>query len=76
MLFKKKNKGNLRGKQLGKRESIGTIGFAALVVLCGAVSFGMASMLYEEKLIGTEQFADVVLIGPTLFFIWFLLRGK
>lgn len=86
MVFKKNNKknskGNLNGKPTEyradgvKRPSrINAVGVMALATVSAAVSFGIAFMLFNGKLIGIEQVFDVGLIGPVLFCIWLLLRG-
>ena len=64
-----------RAEGVKKPSCINAVGVMALAMASAVVSFGVASALLQEKLIGFEQFFDVVFIGPALFCIWVLTRG-
>lgn len=64
-----------RAEGVKKPSCINAVGVMALAMASAVVSFGVASALFQEKLIGFEQFLDVVFIGPVLFCIWLLMRG-
>mgnify|MGYP004460427009 FL=1 len=64
-----------RAEGVKKPSCIGAVGVMALAMASAVVSFGVASALLQEKLIGFEQFFDVVFMGPVLFCIWLLTRG-
>lgn len=63
-------------KLMEKSSDIQTLGFMALAVFFCAVGFGTGSLLYTAKLIDIEQIFVGMLIGPGLFGIWFLFKGK
>lgn len=71
----KENRTEYRAEGVKKPSCINAVGVMALAMASAVVSFGVASALLQEKLIGFEQFFDVVFIGPVLFCIWLLIRG-
>lgn len=71
----KENLEEYRAEGVKKPSCINAVGVMALAMASAVVSFGVASVLLQEKLIGFEQFFDVVFIGPVLFCIWLLTRG-
>ena len=71
----KENREEYCAEGVKKHSCIGAVGVMALAMASAVVSFGVASVLLQEKLIGFEQFFDVVFIGPVLFCIWLLTRG-